>query len=83
MTRSLSLAFSPRFICLTLALLAALGFGGHAAAVVAVPLSAAWLLNALWLGRAQARRQDTAQQEAAQLAAQADDNPAPSPPRPA
>ncbi|MCA3341183.1 MAG: FMN-binding glutamate synthase family protein, partial [Roseomonas sp.] len=27
MTRSLSLAFSPRFICLTLALLAALGFG--------------------------------------------------------
>ncbi|GJE69871.1 hypothetical protein CHKEEEPN_1402 [Methylorubrum podarium] len=37
--------------------LAALGFGGHAAAVVAVPLSAAWLLNALWLGRAQARRQ--------------------------
>jgi glutamate synthase domain-containing protein 2 len=27
MTRSLTLAFSPRFICLTLALLAALGFG--------------------------------------------------------
>ena len=37
--------------------LAALGFGGHAAAIVAVPLSAAWLVNALWLGRAQARRQ--------------------------
>lgn len=43
--------------------LAALGFGGHAAAVVAVPLSAAWLVNALWLGRAQARRQDAAQQD--------------------
>lgn len=63
--------------------LAALGFGGHAAAVVAVPLSAAWLLNALWLGRAQARRQEAAQQDAALLAAQADDNPAPLPPRPA
>ncbi|MDF9863820.1 ATP/ADP translocase [Methylorubrum pseudosasae] len=63
--------------------LAALGFGGHAAAVVAVPLSAAWLLNALWLGRAQARRQEAAQQDAAQQAAQADDNPAPLPPRPA
>ncbi len=43
--------------------LSALGFGGHAAAVVAVPLSAAWLLNALWLGRAQARRQAVAQQD--------------------
>lgn len=63
--------------------LAALGFGGHAAAVVAVPLSAAWLLNALWLGRAQARRQDAAQQDAAAQKTQTDDNPAPLPPRPA
>jgi AAA family ATP:ADP antiporter len=37
--------------------LGALGYGGHAAAIVAVPLSAAWLANALWLGRAQAARQ--------------------------
>lgn len=33
------------------------GFGATAVAVVAVPLSAAWLLNALWLGRAQDARQ--------------------------
>ncbi|MEH3116240.1 MAG: MFS transporter [Methylorubrum populi] len=57
--------------------LAALGFGGHAAAVAALPLSAAWLLNALWLGRAQARRQEVAQQEAARTG----DIPAPMPPR--
>ena len=34
----------------------ALGLGSTAAALVAVPLSAAWLVNSLWLGRAQARR---------------------------
>ena len=66
--------------------LSALGFGGHAAAVVAVPLSAAWLLNALWLGRAQARRQEVAQQQEVvqQEAAQAlrtDAHPAPMPSR--
>ncbi|TXM91662.1 MFS transporter, partial [Methylobacterium sp. WL116] len=33
--------------------LGALGFGAAAASVVAVPLSAAWLVNSLWLGRAQ------------------------------
>ncbi|MCJ2008180.1 NTP/NDP exchange transporter [Methylobacterium sp. J-092] len=36
--------------------LGALGFGAAAASVVAVPLSAAWLVNSLWLGRAQERR---------------------------
>jgi AAA family ATP:ADP antiporter len=36
--------------------LGALGFGAAAASVVAVPLSAAWLVNSLWLGRAQDRR---------------------------
>jgi ATP:ADP antiporter, AAA family len=34
----------------------ALGLGATAAAIVAVPLSAAWLANSLWLGREQARR---------------------------
>ncbi|TXM61548.1 MFS transporter [Methylobacterium sp. WL103] len=36
--------------------LGALGFGAAAVSVVAVPLSAAWLVNSLWLGRAQERR---------------------------
>ncbi|MEA1832724.1 MFS transporter [Methylobacterium durans] len=36
--------------------IAALGFGATAVAVTAVPLSLAWLLNALWLGRAQEKR---------------------------
>ena len=35
----------------------ALGFSGTVVALLAVPLSAAWLVNALWLGRAQAGRQ--------------------------
>ncbi len=41
----------------------ALGAGGHFAAILALPLSLAWLFNSLWLGRAQRTRQ--AQQEAA------------------
>ena len=36
--------------------LGALGFGAAAASMVAVPLSAAWLVNSLWLGRAQEQR---------------------------
>ncbi|WP_232632013.1 NTP/NDP exchange transporter, partial [Methylobacterium sp. Leaf118] len=44
--------------------LSALGYGGQAAAVVAVPLSAAWLANALWLGRAQVARQAAAEADA-------------------
>ena len=35
----------------------ALGLSGTAVAIVAVPLSVAWLINALWLGRAQSVRQ--------------------------
>ena len=37
--------------------IAALGFGSAAVAVTAVPLSVAWLLNGLWLGRRQLERQ--------------------------
>lgn len=37
--------------------IAALGLGATAVAVTAVPLSIAWLLNSLWLGRRQAERQ--------------------------
>ncbi|WP_375464614.1 NTP/NDP exchange transporter [uncultured Methylobacterium sp.] len=37
--------------------IAALGLGSASVALVAVPLSAAWLANSLWLGRAQERRQ--------------------------
>ncbi|WP_336487554.1 NTP/NDP exchange transporter [Methylobacterium nigriterrae] len=33
--------------------IAALGFGAEAVALTAVPLSLAWLVNSLWLGRAQ------------------------------
>ncbi|WP_132256463.1 NTP/NDP exchange transporter [Methylobacterium segetis] len=40
--------------------IAALGFGATAVAATAVPLSLAWLLNALWLGRAQEKRADEA-----------------------
>ncbi|GJE55992.1 MULTISPECIES: NTP/NDP exchange transporter [Methylobacterium] len=40
--------------------LGALGLSG-AVAIVAVPLSLAWLLNSLWLGRAQVRRQAEAE----------------------
>ena len=36
--------------------IAALGLGSTAVAVTAVPLSAAWLLNSLWLGRRQEAR---------------------------
>jgi AAA family ATP:ADP antiporter len=36
--------------------IAALGLGATAVAATAVPLSLAWLLNSLWLGRAQERR---------------------------
>ena len=36
--------------------IAALGFGATAVAATAVPLSLAWLVNSLWLGRAQERR---------------------------
>jgi AAA family ATP:ADP antiporter len=36
--------------------LGALGRGAAAVSVAAVPLSAAWLVNSLWLGRAQERR---------------------------
>ncbi|CAA2105652.1 hypothetical protein MBUL_03300 [Methylobacterium bullatum] len=36
--------------------IAALGLGSTAVAVAAVPLSAAWLLNSLWLGRRQEAR---------------------------
>lgn len=41
----------------------ALGLAGTWTAILAVPLSVAWLLNALWLGRAQAARQDEADVE--------------------
>ena len=41
--------------------IAALGLGGTAVALVAIPLSAAWLANSLWLGRAQALRQREAE----------------------
>jgi AAA family ATP:ADP antiporter len=37
--------------------IAALGLGSTAVAVTAVPLSLAWLLNSLWLGRRQMERQ--------------------------
>ncbi len=37
--------------------IAALGLGSTAVALAAVPLSAAWLVNSLWLGRAQAARE--------------------------
>jgi len=37
--------------------IAALGLGTTAVAVAALPLSIVWLLNSLWLGRQQARRQ--------------------------
>ncbi|MCJ2043013.1 MFS transporter [Methylobacterium sp. J-078] len=37
--------------------IAALGLGSTAVAVTAVPISAAWLVNSLWLGRRQAERQ--------------------------
>jgi AAA family ATP:ADP antiporter len=37
--------------------IAALGLGSTAVAVAAVPLSLAWLVNSLWLGRQQAKRQ--------------------------
>ncbi|KQO67058.1 MFS transporter [Methylobacterium sp. Leaf89] len=37
--------------------IAALGLGSTAVAVTAVPLSVAWLLNSLWLGRRQGERQ--------------------------
>jgi WD40 repeat protein len=37
--------------------IAALGLGATAVAATAVPLSIAWLLNSLWLGRRQAERQ--------------------------
>lgn len=37
--------------------IAALGLGSTAVAVTAVPLSVAWLLNGLWLGRRQLERQ--------------------------
>ncbi|MGV7034290.1 NTP/NDP exchange transporter [Methylobacterium symbioticum] len=43
----------------------ALGLGSTAAALVAVPLSAAWLVNSLWLGRAQAKRDRAAEAERA------------------
>ena len=36
--------------------IAALGLGSTAVALVAIPLSAAWFVNSLWLGRAQDRR---------------------------
>lgn len=49
--------------------IAALGFGATAVAVTAVPLSLAWLLNSLWLGRAQERR---AQEGRADRAGEAD-----------
>jgi AAA family ATP:ADP antiporter len=39
--------------------LVALGFGISAIAAVGVPLAAAWLALALWLGRANARLQGT------------------------
>ena len=39
----------------------ALGLGATAAAIVAVPLSAAWLVNSLWLGREQVRRAQEAE----------------------
>ena len=45
--------------------IAALGLGSTAVAVAAVPLSAAWLVNSLWLGRAQAARQGAAEAEGA------------------
>ncbi len=41
----------------------ALGFGSTGIAGAAIPLSAAWLLNSLWLGRAQDRRQTEAATE--------------------
>ncbi|WP_342106096.1 NTP/NDP exchange transporter [Methylobacterium sp. SI9] len=40
-----------------------LGFGSTGIAGAAIPLSAAWLLNSLWLGRAQDRRQTEAATE--------------------
>ncbi|MFD0935389.1 NTP/NDP exchange transporter, partial [Methylobacterium trifolii] len=43
----------------------ALGLGATAVALVAVPLSAAWFLNSLWLGRAQERRQRDREAEVA------------------
>ncbi|GJE27500.1 NTP/NDP exchange transporter [Methylobacterium organophilum] len=48
----------------------ALGLTGSAAALLAVPLSAAWLVNSLWLGRAQERRAEAraAQDEGSQPA---------------
>ncbi len=41
--------------------IAALGFGASAVSVLAVPLSLAWLVSALWLGREQAARQERAE----------------------
>jgi AAA family ATP:ADP antiporter len=41
----------------------ALGLGTAGVSAVAVPLSVAWLVNSLWLGRAQERRRDAAAQE--------------------
>jgi AAA family ATP:ADP antiporter len=41
--------------------IASLGLGSTAVAITAVPLSVAWLLNSLWLGRHQAERQTEAE----------------------
>ncbi|MCC0807395.1 MFS transporter [Methylobacterium sp. W2] len=43
--------------------IAALGLGSTAVAVTAVPLSAAWLLNSLWLGRRQEARRVAMERE--------------------
>jgi AAA family ATP:ADP antiporter len=50
--------------------IAALGLGSTAVAVAAVPLSAAWLLNSLWLGR---------RQEAKRVAMETESGPGPVP----
>ncbi|WP_027173354.1 MFS transporter [Methylobacterium sp. 10] len=43
--------------------IAALGLGSTAVAITAVPLSAAWLLNSLWLGRRQEARRVAMEKE--------------------
>ena len=44
----------------------ALGLGAAASATIAVPLSGLWLVNALWLGRAQGARQAEAEPESSE-----------------
>jgi len=46
-----------------------LGLGSTGIAGAAIPLSAAWLLNSLWLGRAQDRLRTTHEEEGAEAAA--------------